>query len=226
MSSPKIRILLADDHTVVREGLKTLIHAQPDMTVIGEAADGRGVLVEAAKLNPDVVVIDISMPEINGAEATRRLKQAYPQMKVLALTVHEDRSYLEQLLGAGASGYVLKRAAADELITALRRVANGATYLDPHVAGTVVAGFVQQHRPSLSSRAQPLTERELVVAKLIAQGYTNKEIAAQLELSVKTIESHKMHSMEKLGVRSRAELVRFAYAEGWLDSVNETKGIP
>src|SRR5688572_21481320 len=131
----KIRILLADDHAVVREGLKTLIQPQKDMVVVGEAGDGRSALKLANELKPDVIVMDVSMPDINGAIATQQIKQGNAQIKVLALTVHEDRSYLERLLGAGASGYVLKRAAAAELITALRIVAQGGTYLDPAIAG-------------------------------------------------------------------------------------------
>jgi DNA-binding NarL/FixJ family response regulator len=191
----KIRILLADDHAVVREGLKTLIQPQKDMVVVGEAGDGRSALKLANELKPDVIVIDVSMPDMNGATATQQIKQANSQIKVLALTVHEDRSYLERLLGAGASGYVLKRAAAAELL--VQRLARQAALKERKMTDA-------------------LTDRESAVAKLIAKGYTNKEIASQLEVSIKTIETHKARCMEKLGLRSRAELVQYALEQGWL----------
>ena len=215
----KIRILLADDHAVVREGLKTLIRAQRDMMVVGEADDGQAVVKRAVELNPDVVVLDVSMPKLNGATASQQLKKSLPSIKIVALTVHEDRSYLEQLLGAGASGYVLKRAAPQDLIKALRTVAAGGTYLDPQVAGTIVESFVGQKRGTMRpASAGELTEREASVARLVAQGYTNKEISTQLGVSVKTVETHKAHCMEKLGLHSRAELVRYACERGWLES--------
>jgi DNA-binding NarL/FixJ family response regulator len=214
----KIRILLADDHAVVREGLKTLIRAQRDMMVVGEADDGQSVVRLAAELKPDVVVMDVSMPNLNGALASQQLKKSRPKLKIVALTVHEDRSYLERLLGAGASGYVLKRAAPQDLIKALRTVAEGGTYLDPQVAGTVVESFVGQRRPTRRRSAGELTERESTIAQRIAQGYTNKEISAQLGVSVKTVETHKARCMEKLGLRSRAELVRYACERDWLQS--------
>jgi DNA-binding NarL/FixJ family response regulator len=209
----KTRILLADDHGIVREGLKTLIREQADMIVVGEAADGAGAINLAAELKPDVVVLDISMPEPGGAAATRKIKKANPRTKVITLTVHEDKSYLEQLLSAGASGYVLKRTAPGELINAIRAVMKGGTYLDPNVAGAVVENFVWKQRPQA---AEGLTDRETSVSRLMAQGYTNKEIAAQLGISVKTVETHKARSMEKLGLRSRAELVRYGFDRGWL----------
>jgi DNA-binding NarL/FixJ family response regulator len=209
----KTRILLADDHGIVREGLKTLIREQPDMTVVGEAADGALAIKLAGELKPDVVVLDVSMPEVNGAAATRKIKRANAKIKVVALTVHEDKSYLEQLLSAGASGYVLKRTAPGELINALRAVIKGGTYLDPNVAGAVVETFVWKQG---TGAVEGLTDRETSVAKLVAQGYTNKEIASQLGISVKTVETHKARSMEKLELRSRADLVRYAFERGWL----------
>lgn len=209
----KIRILLADDHGIVREGLKTLIRGQPDMIVAGEAGDGATAIKLAAELKPDIVVLDISMPEATGTDAARKIKRSNPKAKVVALTVHEDKSYLEQLLSAGASGYVLKRSAPSELINALRTVAKGGTYLDPHVAGTVVESFVWKQQPK---SGKGLSDRESAVAMLTAQGYTNKEIASQLGISVKTVETHKTRSMEKLELRSRAELVRYAFDRGWL----------
>ena len=213
-----IRVMLADDHAVLREGLKTLIHSQGDMRVVGETGDGKLAPSLAIQVRPDVVVMDVSMPGVNGASATRQIKEASPQIRVLALTVHEDASYLQDMLGAGASGYILKRAAANELINAVRTVAEGKTYLDPQMTDAVVESFSSERRAAAAPVAEELSERELAVAKLIAQGYTQKEIAAQLTLSTKTIETHKARLMEKLELRSRAELVRFACKQGWLAS--------
>ena len=212
----KLRIFLADDHAVVREGLKALVNAQPDMEVIGEAADGRTAWEQAKACQPDIVVMDLSMPQLNGAQATARLTQACPQVKVLALTVHEDKGYVHQLLQAGASGYVLKLAAAAELVHAIRIVAAGGVYLDPTVARTIVANY--RHKPALGAAVQrcQLSERETEVLCLIAQGYTNKEIAAHLDLSVKTVETYKTRLLKKLDLRSRAEIVRYALRQGWL----------
>jgi len=212
----KLRIFLADDHAVVREGLKSLVNAQPDMEVIGEAADGRTAWEKATDCQPDIVVMDLSMPQLNGAQATERLKQACPQVKVLALTVHEDKGYVHQLLQAGASGYVLKLAAAEELLHAIRIVAAGGIYLDPTVARKIVANYM--YKPSLGKAVQrsQLSERETEVLCLIAKGYTNKEIAAQLALSVKTVETYKTRLLKKLDLRSRAEIVRYALRQGWL----------
>lgn len=213
---PKLRIFLAEDHSVVREGLKLLVNAQPDMEVIGEAGDGRTALREAIELRPDVIVMDISMPELNGDRATQELKQTLPEVKVLALSVHEDKSYLRQLLKAGASGYVLKRAAAEELINAIRIVAEGGVYLDPSLAGKVVSGFVQNPFKEHSTRESTLSLREYEVLRMIAQGYSNKEIAAQLDISVKTVETYKSRAMDKTGLQSRADIVRYAIQRGWL----------
>ena len=212
----KLRIFLADDHAVVREGLKSLVNAQPDMEVIGDAADGRTAWEQAKACQPDIVVMDLSMPQLNGAQATERLKQACPQVKVLALTVHEDKGYVHQLLQAGASGYVLKLAATEELIHAIRIVAAGGVYLDPTMARKIVVNYM--HKPSLGEAVQrsQLSERETEVLCLIAKGYTNKEIAAQLDLSVKTVETYKTRLLKKLDLRSRADIVRYALRQGWL----------
>jgi DNA-binding NarL/FixJ family response regulator len=212
----RIQIVLADDHAVVREGLKTLIHGEKDMVVVGEAADGANLIRLTAELKPDIAVMDITMPGMSGASAALILKREHPAVKIVALTVHEDRSYVEQLLEAGAAGYVLKRAAAQDLIEALRVVANGGTYLDRNVTGMVVESLLGKRRSVQAEASGGCTERETAVAKLVAQGYTNKEIAAQLAVSVKTIETHKSRCMEKLRVRSRAELVRYALDKGWL----------
>lgn len=212
----KLQIFLADDHVVVREGLKTLINAQPDMLVIGEAGNGESAWQQARDCQPDIVIMDITMPGLNGVMATTRLKRACPQIKVLALSVHDDTSYLRQLLTAGAAGYVLKHAAADDLIQAIRIVASGGIYLDPALAGHVVARYVQVPGVASTLLGTELSGRETEVVQRIAHGYSNKEIAAQLMLSVKTVETYRARAMEKLGIDSRAELVRYALEHGWL----------
>jgi DNA-binding NarL/FixJ family response regulator len=209
----KIRVLLADDHAVVREGLKALIDAEPGMEVVAEAADGLAALALAAECSPDVVVTDVSMPGLNGAEVTRRLRERNPGQRVLALTVHEDHGYLRLLLEAGAAGYILKRAAAEELVRAIRAVAAGAAYVDPALAARVVDNFV---RAQAGTRAAELSEREAEVVRLIALGYSNKEIASRLNLSVKTVETYKTRSLEKLGMKSRVDIVQYAVRQGWL----------
>ncbi len=213
----ELRIFLADDHAVVREGLKALINAQAGMTVVGEADDGLDACERVPGLRPDVVVMDVSMPGLTGSQATERLRKDCPLVKVLALTVHEDKGYIRQLLAAGAVGYVLKRTAPEELIRAIRVVAAGQVYLDPRMAGKVVGEFVRRS----STQAAPnsggeLSDREAEVARLTAAGHSNKEIAARLDLSVKTVETYRARGMEKLGLTSRADLVRYAVQQGWL----------
>jgi DNA-binding NarL/FixJ family response regulator len=210
-----IRVMLADDHPVVRGGLKQLIDSQSDMCVVGEAADGEDAWQLATSLGPDVLVVDLSMPVVDGVEATRRVKRDRPSVQVLALSVHEERVYLTQLLRAGASGYVLKRTAAEELLRAIRTVAKGETYIDPALAGTVVEGYLDSqlsHQPHSAS----LSEREREVLIRIATGFSNKEIAAELALSVKTVETYKGRVAEKLGLRTRVQIVKFAAEQGWL----------
>jgi DNA-binding NarL/FixJ family response regulator len=214
----KLRVYLADDHAVVRAGLKALINAEPQMEVSGEAGDGRTACQEVQELQPDVVVMDVSMPQMNGAQATAQLKQVCPSVKVLALTVHEDKGYLRLLLEAGASGYMLKRAAAEELIHAIRTVAAGGVYLDPALAGKVVGSFVRPPAGRGAPESGDLSDREAEVVRLIAAGHSNKEIASRLGLSVKTVETYKARSMEKLGLDSRADLVRYAVQRGWLQN--------
>jgi DNA-binding NarL/FixJ family response regulator len=213
----ELRIFLADDHAVVREGLKALINSQPDMQVIGEAEDGRAACQRARDLQPDIVILDVSMPHLNGAQAAEQLKRVCPNAKVLALTVHEDTGYLRQLLKAGAAGYVLKRSAAEELIHAIRIVAAGGIYLDPNLAGKVVDRFVRKPSTNTALQGSDLSDRETEVLRLMAQGYSNKEIAAQLNISIKTVETYKARSMEKLGLHSRVEIVRYGLQQGWLD---------
>jgi DNA-binding NarL/FixJ family response regulator len=213
-----LRVVLADDHSVVREGLKALINGQSDMRVVAEVGDGQAAVDAANALKPDVLVMDLSMPVLGGAEATARVHDECPTVKVLALTVHEEREYLLQLLRAGASGYVLKRAAPSELIRAVRTVAGGAVYLDPLIVGTVVESYLEVDRGRPQPVGPVLSGREYEVLIRIARGYSNKEIAAALGLSVKTVETYKGRVAEKLGVRSRVDIVRYAVSQGWLES--------
>jgi DNA-binding NarL/FixJ family response regulator len=212
----KLRIFLAEDHSMVREGLKLLVNSQPDMEVVGEAGDGRIALQKVSEILPDVVVMDISMPELGGAAATEQLKRHFPKIQVLALSVHEDKSYLRELLEAGASGYVLKRAAAEELITAIRIVSKNGVYLDPTLTSKVVSSFVQTPPRETNGHENSLSLRESEVVRLIAQGYSNKEIASNLNISVKTVETYKARAMEKLDLHSRSDLVRYALTKGWM----------
>jgi DNA-binding NarL/FixJ family response regulator len=212
----KLRIVLADDHAIIREGLKSMVNAQPDMEIVGEAENGRAAWQKVKELQPDLVVMDVSMPELSGAQAAERLKQDCPKVKVLALTIHEDKGYVRQLLKAGASGYVLKRAAPVELIHAIRMVAAGGVYIDPMVAGKVVNGYARPQSIRDELLRRDLSEREIEVLSFIAKGYSNKEIASQLEISVRTVETYKVRLMEKLGFHSRSEIVRYALQQGWL----------
>jgi DNA-binding NarL/FixJ family response regulator len=214
----KLRILLADDHATVREGVKLIINAQSDMEVVAEAADGRTAIEEAQALKPDVVVMDVSMPRVNGLKATETITQSCPSVRILALTRHQDDGYLQQLLRAGAVGYVLKQSRPAELLQAIRAVGAGGSYLDPAVAGRVIGDYGRRRQPlPAASGAALLSSREGEVLRLIAWGYSNKEIAARLDLSVKTIETHKANAMHKLQMRSRIDIVRFAVLQGWLE---------
>jgi two-component system, NarL family, response regulator NreC len=214
-----LRILLADDHVTVRHGLKLLIDSQPDMKVVCEASDGETAVQRAVTLRPDVVVMDISMPGMNGLVATRKLKQIQPDTAIVTLTRHGDDAYLQELLRAGVSGYVLKQSAPSELLQAIRAAATGGQYLDSKLTPRLTAGFIGGDGRKVSKPAATLTDRESEVLRLIAAGYSNKEIAGQLALSVKTVEAHKANAMRKLGLRGRIDIVRFAVLQGWLHSV-------
>ena len=210
----RLRLLLVDDHAVVREGLRALLASDPRFEIVGEASEGEGAVSQATSLQPDVVVMDVSMPGLNGVQATRRLKAQNPDTRIVALTVHEEGGYLRSLLDAGAAGYVLKRSAASELVRALHIVGDGGTYLDPALAGQLVGKFV---RAPHTGTAPALSDRESEVVRLVARGYSNKEIAAKLEVSVKTVETYRYRAVEKLGLRGRADLVRYAIEQGWLE---------
>jgi len=213
-----LRILLADDHVTVRHGLKLLIDGEADMKVVGEASDGEAALRQAIDLKPDVVILDISMPGMNGLAATRAIRNAQPDAIIVTLTRHADDAYLQELLRAGVKGYVLKRSAPTELLQAIRGVAAGGQYLDSTLTARVTAGFVTKQGGRSGPAAPSLTDREAEVLRLIASGYGNKEIAGRLGLSAKTIEAHKANAMRKLDLNGRIDIVKYAILQGWLDN--------
>lgn len=211
----EIRLLLADDHAVVRSGLRMLLQAQPDMKIIGEAETGQEAIRRVAELRPDVVLMDIEMPGMNGIEATRRIKAEAPQAAVLALTMYEDDQYFFEMLRAGASGYVPKRAAPDELVSAIRAVSRGEVFLYPSLAGRLVQDYLLRGRPEEQEPAtDDLTAREQEVLKLIAEGLSNNEIADRLVISAKTVDRHRENIMRKLNLHNRVDLVKYALRKG------------
>jgi DNA-binding NarL/FixJ family response regulator len=214
----RVRILLVDDHETVRQGLRLLIDREPDLEVIDEAGDGAQALESAALKTASIVVMDVSMPGMSGLVATRRLKELRPELRVVALTRHADQTFLQELLRAGASGYVLKQSAHAELFRAIRAVAGGQQYIDSALTHHLAAPFAAHDRKGQRG-GRNVTEREAEVLRLVAQGYSNKEIAASLELSTKTIEVHKANAMRKLGLSGRIELLRYAVHQGWLNDV-------
>lgn len=212
----KLRILLAEDHLTVREGIKLLVNAQDDMEVIGEAENGEIAVKEAVRLSPDMVIMDVSMPVLNGLKATKRLRAKCPEMMILALTRHSDDGYLQQIISAGANGYVLKQSAPKELINAIRAVGSGKAYLDPALTQKVMGGYAVRNTSLRGEGKKELSSREVEVLKLISFGYSNKEIASRLDLSVKTIEAHKANAMRKLGINGRIDIVKYAILQNWL----------
>jgi len=211
--NPKIRILLADDHALVRQGFRRILEAEPDMEIVGEADNGRETVALAEKLRPDVIVMDVGMPELNGIEATRRLSESLPRTRVLALSMHKDSVYVREILRAGARGYLLKDAFDRDLLLAVRAVARGEAYLSPAVSEAVLSDYRRHVRDPLDL----LTSREREVLQMLAEGKTNKEIAAALQLSVYTVDAHRGRIMEKLNLHSIGELVRFAVRHGLVE---------
>ena len=211
-----IRILIADDHGVLRAGLRALLSAESDLEVAGEAADGREALRLVSELDPDVVLLDVNMPGPDGIEVTRRLKAVKPEVRVLILTVHEDEGLLREAIRAGASGYILKRAVESELIYAIHAVWRGDLYVHPAMTRALLQDL---HSTLVADEApvEPLTPREMEVLRLIAEGHTNRQIAEVLSISVRTVESHRANLMGKLGLHSRVELVRYAKRHGFLE---------
>lgn len=208
-----ITILLADDHSMVRQGFRRILESQADMEIVGEAANGREALEKSVELKPDVVVMDVAMPELNGIEATRRLTEASPRTRVLALSMHKDAVYVREILRAGARGYLLKDAIDADLVAAVRAVARGDAFLAPAIADSVLTDY-RQH---VTDPIDRLTSREREVLQMIAEGKTNKEIASDLKLSVYTVDAHRGRIMEKLNLHSTGELVRFAVRKGLID---------
>jgi DNA-binding NarL/FixJ family response regulator len=214
----RLRVLLADDHVTVRHGLKLIIDGQPDMAVIAEASDGQAAVEQAQALKPDVIVMDISMPGMTGLVATRKLKKIQPDAAIVTLTRHSDDAYLQELLRAGVAGYVLKQSPPNELVQAIRAAAAGGQYLDSSLTARITAGFLGREGRRDGKATAALSERESDVLRLIAQGYSNKEIAARLSLSVKTVEAHKANAMRKLGLTGRIDIVKYAVLQGWLQN--------
>lgn len=217
MDMKPIRILIADDHAVMRAGLRLLLDGQEDMAVVDEAGDGWETVEKATSARPDVVLLDITMPGLNGLEAARRIKQQAPEVKLLVLTMHDDAAYLRQFFQAGVAGYVVKKAADTELVAAIRAVQRGETYVHPSLTHVLVDSYLHRPEPSRSRESsEELTPRETQVLRLVAQGYTSQQVADHLSISVNTVETHRAHIMEKLGLRGRAQLVRYAIARGLL----------
>jgi two-component system, NarL family, response regulator NreC len=210
----KIRVVLAEDHETVRQGLHALLAAKDDIEVVAEAANGRIALDRIRALKPDVAVLDVSMPEMNGLAATRAIKEAVPAVAVVALTRHADDAYVQELLSSGASGYVLKQSSIEELLKAIRTVAAGERYLDSALVARNARAYLSRY--STAQSRPPISERESSVLRLMAIGHSNKEIASALDIAVKTVEVHKANAMRKLDLKGRIDVVRYAVLNGWL----------
>ncbi len=206
----KIRILLADDHTILREGIRSLIENESDMEVVGEANDGHTAVKLAIQLKPDIILMDLAMPLLNGLEATRQIKKQNNQAKILILTMHENEEYIRQVLIAGAMGYILKDAAAIELLGAIRSVYKGEVVLSPAITRLVVSDYLRWGDLNTTEPADGLTDREREILQLIAEGYTNKQIAQILSISIKTVQAHRLNLMKKLDLHDRGELIKYA----------------
>lgn len=209
----KVKIILADDHAIIREGLRPLLEKEPGMTVVGEAEDGRQALNLVRELQPDVVVMDITMPGLNGIEATRQIRQDFPEVKIVALSVHCDEQYVARMIQAGASGYLPKNSAFKELATAIKTVIANKTYLSPKIVDSVVQ-YMQKIKPAGDASESVLTAREREVLQLLAEGKTTKEISSHLNVSERTVDAHRQHIMTKLDLHSIAELTKYAITQG------------
>lgn len=215
-----IRVAIADDHPVVLAGIKALLQAAAEIELVGEATTGSTALEVIQERMPDVAVLDISMPDVSGLELAQRAAIVRPGVKLLVLTLHEDRAYVQPLLQAGVRGYLLKRSAAEDLVRAIRAVARGGLYLDPAIAEKALPGNTSAEGVRAKPADGELSPRESEVLRLTAQGFSNKEIASRVEISVKTVETYKARAAEKLGLRTRAGIVRYGVSQGWLDSAD------
>ncbi|MFN3308743.1 MAG: response regulator [Anaerolineales bacterium] len=213
----KIRILLADDHTILREGIRSLIEDEPDLEVVGEAEDGISVVKLADSLKPDVILMDLAMPLLNGLEATRQIRKNNPNAKILILTMHENEEYIRQVLATGAMGYILKDAAARELLGAIRSVHRGEVVLSPAITRLIVTDYLRWGDLSTQDSSDGLTDRERQILQLIAEGYTNKQIADILSISIKTVQAHRLNLMKKLDLHDRGELIKYAIQKKIID---------
>jgi DNA-binding NarL/FixJ family response regulator len=212
-----IRILIADDHNVVRSGLRVLLDAQPDLEVIEEASTGEETVERTVALKPNICLLDIAMPRLNGLEAARHIRQQAPEVRIVVLTMYDDEAYLRQFLEMGAAGYVLKKAADTELVNAIRAVHRGDSFVYPSLTGPLIDSYLQREpSPTAPPGTEEISPREEQVLRLVALGYTSQQIADELCISVSTVETHRAHIMEKLGLRGRAQLVRYALAKGIL----------
>jgi len=208
------RILLADDHIIIRQGLRSLLEKQPDIEVVGEVDDGRKAIESVRELAPDIAIMDISMPNLNGIDATRKIIEGRGSTKVIALSMHSSRRFVTEMLKAGASGYILKECLFDELVEAIKTVLNGGIYLSPRITGVVVDDYVKRLSTKYQPEAPDLTEREREVLQLLTEGKSTKQVALQLHVSAKTVESNRRNIMDKLGIHSVAELTKYAIREG------------
>lgn len=209
-----IKILIADDHQIMREGLRSMLNQEPDFEVIGEAENGREALEIIEKTFPNVVIMDINMPDMNGTEATRQIHAKYPDTRVIALSMHSDRFYVSQMLKAGASGYLLKDCSKNDIIKAVRVVAKNKSYLSPEITGIIIEDYVQSNKPEKSEESIELTKKEREILQLLTEGKTSKEIASQLNIAQKTVEAHRVNIMKKLNIHNVAELTKYAIRHG------------
>jgi two-component system response regulator NreC len=214
----KVRLLVADDHKIFRQGIKKLLEEEPDLQVVGESADGRETVKKATELKPDVILMDIAMANLNGLEATKQIKKVLPETKVIMLTMHKNEEYVLQSFQAGASGYILKEGAVEELVSAIRSIYQDKSFLSPTVSKTLVDAYLRKMETGKTETPfDLLTDREREVLQLIAEGYTNREVAKQLFISVKTVEAHRAHIMQKLNIHDIAKLVKYAIQKGLVD---------
>ncbi len=215
MAGKKIRVLIVDDHAIVREGLKLILERQPDISVVGEAGNGTEAVDKAAELKPDVIVMDIVMPVMTGLEATRIIHQSNPGIQILILTAHEEEDYVTRILQAGATGYMLKKDDSEQLLSAIRALSRGESFLDPSVTKTIIRTFTAYKSiPYSSVKDRELTDREVEVLRLIASGHTNNQIADKLQISVKTVDTHRGNIAAKLDIHSRVDLAKYAIKKG------------